>query len=225
MLSFARVIAAKDLRLACQGAGGICQAVLLGLLLIFIFSLAAPPGEQPDAQAAAAIFWTTSAFCQVLIFNQLYAGEEANLTRQCLLLAPRPVQGIWLGKALAGFCLLLLAQAVLLPAMLVFLGQRFGSDCWLMAAAIFVIDPGMAALGSLLGALAQGQSGRESLLSIVIFPLLIPLLLAGTSLTGQALGALDNARPATWLGIVCAFDAIFLACGLAFFGFLYQGDE
>lgn len=225
MLSFAWAIAVKDIRIAFKGAGGICQALLLGLLLIFIFSLSTPPGEQPGPQTAASIFWLGSAFCQVLIFNQLYANEEANLTRQCLILVPCPIQGVWLGKALAGLILLATIQIILLPAMAIFLGQHFAAPYWPLAWSIVAVDPGMAALGSLLGALAQGQSGRESLLSIVLFPLLIPLLLAAISLTAQSLGALANAEPQIWLGIALAFDAIFFAAGLALFGFLYQGDE
>lgn len=225
MLNFALAIASKDLRIALGGANGFCQALLLGLLLIFIFSLATPPGEQTPPQAAAAIFWLSGAFCQILIFNHLYALEETNLARQALLLAPAPAQGIWLGKAMAGFALILLAQIVLVPAVAVFLGQRLAGPAWTAAAAICAADTGMAALGSLLGALAHGQSGRESLLSIVLFPLLLPLLLAAISLTSHSLGAPASATPGTWLWVAVAFDAIFLAAGLVLFGFLYGGDE
>jgi len=225
MLNFAAAIAAKDLRMALHGANGFCQALLLGLLLIFIFSLSTPPGEHMSPQAAAAIFWLSSAFCQILIFNHLYALEEANLARQALLLAPAPIQGIWLGKALAGLSLIALAQAALLPAAAAFLGQSLAGPAWPCIAALGAADFGMAVLGSLMGALAHGQSGRESLLSIIIFPLLLPLLLAAISLTAQTLGAAANASPQTWLGVALAFDAIFLSAGLILFGFLYEGDE
>lgn len=225
MLSIAFAIAGKDLRLSLKGAGGLCQALLLGLLLIFIFSLATPPGEHASPQAAAAIFWLGSAFCQTLIFNHLYAIEEVNLTRQCLLLAPGGAHGIWLGKGIAGLALICLAQAALLPAVIVFLAQNFGGGISYALAAIAMADVGMAAIGSLLGALAQGQSGRESLLSIVLFPLMLPLLLAAISLMAQSFGGLANAAPRTWFGILLAFDGIFIAAGLALFAFLYQGDE
>ena len=77
----------------------------------------------------------------------------------------------------------------------------------------------------LLGALAQGQAARESLLSIVLFPLLTPLLLAGISVGAQALGAPSADGPGIWLGVAAAFDAVFLGAGLLLFGHIYAGDE
>lgn len=83
----------------------------------------------------------------------------------------------------------------------------------------------MCALGSLLGALAQGQAARESLLSIVLFPLLTPLLLSGIGVGAQTLGAASPDGPGGWLSVACAFDAVFLGAGLLLFSFIYTGDE
>lgn len=225
MLSLAFAIASKDLKLTFARAAGLCQAILLGLLLIFIFSLSSPPGEIASPQAAAAIFWLGTAFCQILIFNQLYAIEEVNSVRESLILAPGPAQGIWLGKALAGLLLLLVCQIILLPAALIFLSQHFAQSPGWGLAMLFSADLGMAALGSLLGAVGQGQAGRESLLSIVLFPLMLPVLLAAISLSSQCLGGVADGSPQTWLGLTFAFDAIFCAAGLGLFGFLYGGGE
>lgn len=225
MFAFAALIARKDLKLAFARASGLCQSLLLGLLLIFIFSLSSAPGEKASPQTASAIFWLGSAFCQILISNQLYSGEEANGTAESLLVSPLPVQGIWLGKAAAGLLLLLMAQLVLLPALIVFLGQTITGHFCQGAVTVMAADLGMGFLGSLLGALGQGQSGRESLLSIVLFPLMLPLLLAAINLTTQSLGGLPEGSPQAWLGIAFAFDAVFCAAGLALFGFIYGGGE
>ena len=225
MLSAACAIAAKDLRLSLARGSGLTQALLLGLLLMFVFSLSQGMGETMSAQGAAAIFWLSSAFCQVLVFNMLYSLEETNSTRLGLLLMPAPVQAVWLGKGMAGLLLLLLAQLVFLPAAIVFLGQHLG-QLWPQAlAALALVDIGMAALGSLLGALSQGQAARESLLSIILFPLLVPLLLAGIRMgAGAFAGALPEGAQA-WLGIAAAFDALFCGAGLLLFSHLYTGDE
>lgn len=225
MLNLACAIARKDLRLVLHSPAAFFQPVLLGLLVIFLFSLATPPGESTSAQGAAAIFWISGAFCQTIIFHQLYALEDVNATRECLLLAPAPPQGIWLGKALAGLGILSLTQLLLLPATAIFLNQNLSGSLWDMGASLVSADLGMVTLGSLIGALAQGQSTRESLLSIVVFPLLIPLLLAAISLMSQSFGAFDKEDAGTWLKLALAFDAIFLAAGLCLFGFLYGGDE
>lgn len=90
MLRLTLAVARKDLSLTLARGSGLIQALLLGLLLLFVFSLSQGIGERMSPQAAAAVFWLSSAFCQVLIFNQLYALEEANNARLGLLLCPAP---------------------------------------------------------------------------------------------------------------------------------------
>ena len=224
MLRLAWRVARKDLLLTLGRGSGLVQGLLLGLLLLFVFSLSQGVGERMSPQGAAAIFWLSALFCQVLVFNGLYALEEANAARLGLLLAPAPVQGVWLGKGLAGLLLLLLAQLLFLPAAVIFLGQEPCGPLGPGLLALLLVELGICALGSLLGALAQGGT-RESLLSIVLFPLLVPLLLAGIRVGAQTFGLDDPDGPAAWLQLAAAFDAVFLAAGLLLFGFMYAGDE
>jgi heme exporter protein B len=225
MLRLTFAVFRKDMRLTLLRGNGLVQALLLGLLLVFVFSLSQGIGERLSARNAAAVFWLSSTFCQVLIFNQLYSLEEINLSRLGLLLTPQPVQAVWLGKACAGLVLLLLAQCLFLPAALVFLGQNLTGPPGSPLLILLLTDIGLCALGSLLGALAQGRTARESLLSIVLFPLLTPLLLAGTGVGAQAFGSAETGGPEAWLGLAAAFDSVFLAAGLLLFAFLYTGDE
>ncbi len=225
MLGAALAVARKDLRLALAGAQGLVQTVLLGLLLIFIMSLSREPGEMVPPLAAAAVFWLATAFGQVLIFNFLYGLEEAEGARLGLLLSPSPAQAVWLGKAVAGWVLLFCCQMVFAPAAVAFLGQRPQGSPVLALAVIMAADWGICALGSLLGALSVGRSSRESLLTVVLFPLLVPVLLAGirlleTVISGQGLEAV-----AAWAGTMGAFDAVFTAAALVLFPFLYTGEE
>ena len=226
MLKCAFTICAKDLRLTLLHGAGLIQALLLGLLLVFLFSLSLDIGDRLSPQAAAAMFWLASAFCQVLLFNMLYAVEERGQARLGLLLLPAPVQSIWLGKALAGVLLLLAAQCVFVPAVFVFLGQNLGAGWDMALLGIALGDVGMAASGSLLGALSVGQSGRESLLSLVLFPLLVPMLLAGVRLGSFGLSPdAISGEAFRWLGLAAAFDALFLAAGLVLFPFVYSGED
>lgn len=226
MLKIALALCGKDLKLILARGAGLMQALLLGLLLVFLFSLSLNAGDKLSPQAAAAMFWLASAFCQVLIFNMLYAVEETAQARLGLVLLPAPVQGIWLGKALAGVMLLAAAQCVFVPAVFVFLGQNLGQAWPFALLGIALGDVGMAASGSLLGALSVGRGGRESLLSIVLFPLLVPMLLAGVRLVSMGIDPdpmLDDAL--RWVGLAAAFDGLFLAAGLILFPFVYSGDD
>ncbi len=225
MMRFALAVCAKDLRLSFSGARGPVQTVLLGLLLIFVFSLSRNPGETVPPLAAAVIFWLATLFGQVLIFNTLYGFEESSGARLGLVMSPAPVQAVWLGKALAGFILLFLCQMVFAPAAAAFLGQRlFGS--WLAAAAVVLaVDWGIVALGSLLGALGAGSGSRESLLTVILFPLLIPALLAGIRLLEAVLLGETGGQVRVWIGTVGGFDLMFTAAALVLFPFLYTGEE
>lgn len=225
MLNLTLAMARKDLSVTLTRSAGLVQALLLGLLLIFMFSLSQKAGDTVSSQTAAAIFWLASSFCQVLIFNTLYSYEEGTGARRALLLVPAPVTGVWLGKGLAGLVLILLSQAVFLPAAVVFMGQSIAASEAEGFAMLVLCDIGLAALGSLLGALSQGQAARESLLSLLIFPLLIPLLLAGITVFAAFFGE-PSADPLTpWLGFAAAFDAVFLGAGLLLFRFIYSGED
>lgn len=226
MLKSALLIAGKDIRLILLRGGAFAQALLLGLLLVFVFSLSLPPGETAGPQAAAAVFWLSSAFCMVLTYNMLYALEEITQARAGLLLMPAPVQAVWLGKAIAGLLVLLAAQLVFFPAIVVFLAQTVQGDVPGFLLMLLLADVGLAGLGSLLGALAPGPSGggaRESLLSVIVFPLLIPLLLAGI-FAGAAVFSPDPADLSRWLGLAAAWDAVFLGAALLLFPFVFGDD-
>jgi len=229
MLSAALRIAAKDLRLSLRGAQGLAQTALLGLLIIFVFSLSRRPGEEVPAMAASAIFWLSTLFSQVLVYSGLYSLEEGSGARMGLAMAPMPSQAVWLGKALAGFFLVACCQVIFGVAVAVFLGQApAGSIGSLAAAAGFAlaVDLGLAALGSFMGALSAGRSARESILTVVFFPLVIPVLLAGIKLLEGVMQASsgDFDWPG-WLGMALSFAAVFCAASLALFPSIYTGEE
>ncbi|QJB57290.1 heme exporter protein CcmB [Pseudodesulfovibrio sp. zrk46] len=225
MLKRTAAFVSKDLKLSVSGGQGMVQAVLLGLLLIFMFSLSKPLGGAISPQAAGAIFWLASAFGLVLVFNDLFSIEEANGARIGILSSPAPVHAVWIGKGLAGLTLLLISQLVFLPATVAFLGQTVSGPWWLLLVTLVGADIGLVVIGALLGALSQGQAARESLLSVIVFPLLLPVLLAGITLFGmcfspEAVEGTDN-----WLGLIFAFDCLFAGAGLFLFPFVYSGEE
>jgi heme exporter protein B len=214
----------KDLRLAFANGQGPVQAVLFGLLLVFLFSLSAAPGERFSVQQGLTVFWLCSSFAVVLIFALLFRFEEENDTATALLLSPLPVQGLWLGKTLAGFVLLLLCQAFFFPAALVFLDLDVSAGVLPFLGVLAAVDAGLCILGGLIGAMGHGQSAKDALLTIIIFPLQIPLLLGGIRLgealmRGAALGEVSD-----WLGLVLAFDAVFSGAALFLFPFVFRGD-
>ncbi len=212
----------KDLKLILADGSGIVQPVLLGLILVFVFSLSTPIGDEVSAQAAASVFWLATCFALVLVFNTLYSIEETNQARTGLLLSPMPLQHVWLSKAVTGLILLLLAQFFFFPAIIVFLGQELMTGWWTFLGTVLLVDWGLVAVGSLLGALSQGHAARESLLSVVIFPLLVPLLLAGIRMGAHFFGGADDGHLSAWAGIAFAFGSVFTGAAIILFPFVYN---
>jgi heme exporter protein B len=101
--------------------------------------------------------------------------------------------------------------------MVIFLGVDQVRSWSLLTGTLLIIDWGMVVVGSLLGALGQDQTGRESLLSVIIFPLLIPLLLAGIRLGGSLLGHREIESLISWFGIAGAFSCIYTGAALVLF--------
>jgi len=215
-------LASKDLRLVFLSGNGFVQALLLGFLLIFVFSIAGSKGAESHPRWIAAIFWLATSFSLVLIFNNLFALEEENETRQGLLIAPVPLQSIWLGKTIAGALLLLLVQLLFLPAEIVFLNISQASSWQGILLLIPLVDWGLVVLGSLLGGIASGENSRDSLLTIIIFPLLLPLLLAGIKIGEALLSSGGGEQIYSWYTIVIAFDLIFTGAALILFPFVFS---
>ena len=224
MIASSLAIARKDLKLAFAGGQGPVQAVLLGLLLVFIFSLSAAPGEHFSPQQAMAIFWLCSSFAVVLTFSLLFRFEEENDTATALLLSPLPVQGLWLGKTMAGLALLMLCQVFFFPAALVFLGLDPGGNPGGLAAMILAVDAGLCILGGLIGAMGHGQGAKDALLTIIVFPLQIPLLLGGIRIGVGLMQGGTLAAQGEWFGLVLAFDAVFAGAALFLFPHVFRGE-
>jgi len=201
---------------------GLVQTILLGLLIIFVFSLSLPIGETMTGQSAAALFWLASAFGLVLLFNALYHFEEPNNVRLGLLMAPISPVAVFASKALAGAILLFLAQVVFVLGLIVFLGQSLHGQWLCGLGLVLAVDIGLVVMGSLLGALSQGQAARESLLSVILFPLLVPLLLGGVKLCGALFSGEGLAEQHQWLTLVLAFDALFSAVALILFPLVFR---
>jgi heme exporter protein B len=210
-------VVAKDLRLLLARSGALVQSVLFGLLLVFVLSLAAAPGERFSVQGAMAIFWLASAFAALLHCGTLFRLEEDNAALTALLLSPLPPQAIWLAKAIGGVVLLGVCQGIFLLAITVFLGMSFPSWGWLPLVA--AVDVGLCLLGALLGILGGG--GRDALLTVLVFPLELPLLLAG--IRGGALAVAGEAGAGQWVGVAVAFDAVFLGAALVLGPYVLRG--
>ncbi|HKT79881.1 MAG TPA: heme exporter protein CcmB [Vicinamibacterales bacterium] len=185
-------------------------------VLIFSFALVGEGGRTIDAaMVPAAILWIAVAFSGVLGLGRAFERERYGDTLKALLLAPAPRPAIYIGKLLGIVLLLTAAEALLVP-MIAFifhapLFQQFG----LLAGLLFAGTVGFSAVGTLFAAMLVRSRSREIMLPILLYPITIPVLIAGVRGTSALLSAPSDIPTATmWLGLLGSFDVVFLTLAL-----------
>ena len=173
-------------------------------LLIFYFAF----GEQDTAirEAVPGVFWVTFLLAGVLGLNKAQAQEVENGNMGGLLLTPTDRSLIFLGKALSSLLSLLLLQSLMVPIVLL-LFNLWVHHWMLLVLCILGGTLGFAFLGTLLTSLTAALHGKELLLPLLLFPLMIPSLLSVVHITSLALKPSDPSYY-NWMALLIGFDII-----------------
>jgi heme exporter protein B len=197
-------LARKDLLLELRARDTLPAMLLfvLSTLVVFHFVL---PGDSSEL-AATGLLWVALVFTALLGLSRAFAAEREQGVIDGLVLAPSDRSAIWLGKALSILVFLALAEVVALPAYAIFFADV---DAGLIGGVVLA-DLGIAAVGTLLAAIAAASRARELLLPLLFLPLAIPIVVGGV-------GASVTDEPARYLGFLALYDAIFaLVCWATF---------
>ena len=197
-------LARKDLLLELRARDTLPAMLLfvISTLVVFHFVL---PGDSSEL-AATGLLWVALIFTALLGLSRTFAAEREHGVIDGLVLAPSDRSAIWLGKTLSVVAFLVLAEILALPAFALF----FGDVDWPMIAGVALANLGIAAVGTLLAAIAAASRARELLLPLLFLPLAIPIVIGGV-------GASVAGDPARYVGFLALYDAIFaLVCWASF---------
>jgi heme exporter protein B len=197
-------LARKDLLLELRARDTLPAMLLfvLSTLVVFHFAL---PGNSSEL-AATGLLWVAIVFTALLGLARAFAAEREQGVLDGLVLAPSDRSAIWLGKALSVLAFLGLAELVALPAFALFFAPVDGP----MILGVVLADLGIAAVGTLLAAMAAASRARELLLPLIFLPLAIPIIIGGvgTSVT-------DDAARYVWFLVL--YDSLFaIICWASF---------
>jgi heme exporter protein B len=200
-------LARKDLLVELRSRDTVPAMLLfvVGGLVIFHFALP----EDSSELASTGMLWIALLFTALLALVRAFVAERDEAVIDGLLLAPCDRSAIWLGKALSVFAFLTLAEAVALPAFALF----YEPLTWELIGGVALANIGIAAVGTLLGAMAAAARARELLLPLLFMPLAIPIVIGGV---GASLG--DD--PARYLGFLVLYDLIFAILSWASFEYV-----
>jgi heme exporter protein B len=197
-------LARKDLLLELRARDTLPAMLLfvMSTLVVFHFVL---PGDSSEL-AATGLLWVAIIFTALLGLSRAFAAEREQGVIDGLVLAPSDRSAIWLGKTLSILAFLVLAELVALPAFALFFGAVDGA----MIAGILLADLGIAAVGTLLAAMASASRARELLLPLLFLPLAIPIVVGGV-------GASVTADPGRYIAFLGLYDALFaIICWASF---------
>jgi len=216
----AALVAGKDLRIELRSRIGLWQVVPFAVLVLVLVAFAIGPDTASLRNAAPGIFWIAVLFSTVLSVQRSVAIESGEGTRDGLRLSGIDPAGIFLGKAAAVGLQLLVLQIVLWVGVTFLFNVRV-HVVWLAIATSLLATVGLASAGVLYGALSAGLRVRDTLLPILVLPVLAPVLLAGSKAWQSALDG-NASSGAEWLRILIPFAVIYLVVGIVLYGPLQE---
>jgi len=222
MLRDALLVAGKDLRIEARSRVALWQVLPFALLCLVLFAFALGPGPAALRVAAPGLFWLAVLFSTVLATQRSFAIESGEGTRDGLRLSGIDPAGIFLGKAAALAVQLALLQVVLLAGITLLFGVRLHT-VWLAVAASVLATVGLSCAGVIYGSLSAGLRVRETLLPLLVLPIVAPVLLAGSRAWSAALSGSVSAG-SEWLKILGVFAAVYLVVGIALYGPLQEAS-
>jgi len=211
-------VARKDLTLYARDVRFLATLGLFSASLTLILSMAFGPIYQDAPREAAATMWASLFFAGVLGLTRSLDMEREAGGGDALRMSGADPYAIYLGKTLANFLLLAAVFALLLPLTSVFfdVGSLSGLPRVAGVAAIALL--GYSAWGTLFAALARGLQARELLLSVLLFPSLIPLWIGAVKLTHALWGEGGTASVGDWVKVMLVMDVL----GLGVAAWLYE---
>ncbi|MDA8148720.1 MAG: heme exporter protein CcmB [Actinomycetota bacterium] len=213
----ALLVAGKDLRIEARSKVAIGQVAPFAVMALFLFAFALGPDRGPMSEGAPGLFWVAVLFTTVLAIQRSVSVESADEARDGLRVSGLDPAGVFLGKTVSIAAQLLVLEAILVGGIVVLYGARVHS-IGLVLGACALGTVGLAASGTLYGALSAGIRVRETLLPFLFLPLVAPILLSGTKVFQAAMAGGTPSQAAPWLRLLLAFDVIYVALGVIIYG-------
>ena len=206
----------KELLLLWRSRAHLFGIFLFGAITLLLFSFGVGPDAALLRKNAAGFLWIALLLASTLTLSESFHSEMENRAMEGLVLLPVDPALLFYAKALVNALQMTLLGFALLPLMVVLYGA--GTSDVLMLVLVVVLGAfGIAAPGTLYGAMTAQVRTRQMLLPLLLFPLLVPALLSAVKLTSLLIQGDPMQQIRSWLALLAAFDAIYWSlCGLLY---------
>lgn len=216
-------IALKDLTAERRTKANFNGVLFFAVLILLMFGFALGPDADALRDASAGVLWLTVLFGGVLAFNRSYEMELENGSLDALLMYPGDRKSIYLGKLLANLTFVLVVEVLLVPMAIVLYNLPVNTGMAPVLLVLLLGTIGFVTLGTFYAAMASRVRAREVLLPLLLFPMLVPLLVAAVQATGALMQGDVMGDSSAWFKLLVVYDVIFLAA--SYFAFEYVIEE
>jgi heme exporter protein B len=219
VLRAAWLIARKDLVVEARSRELAYTTLFFALSCVLVFAFAFVDQEGGQGRVApgakAGILWVAIAFSGTLALGRAFERERQSETLRALLLAPIERAAVYLGKLIGLLLLMTAIEIVVVPVVALLFDAPVGRAPWLLAALLASGTLGFAAVGTLFAAMLVRAHSRDVLLPVVLYPIVVPVIIAGVSGTRAIFAAEPSYGTAqVWLAMLVSFDAVFVTLAL-----------
>jgi len=193
-------------------------AVLVGILFNYAFD----PSLVRPQDVASGLIWMTIVFGGLLGVGRTFQLEAEDGAFSGVLLSPAPRDAIFLGKVAANFVLVFIVALLVLGVFGLFFRLDYGGHPFVLVLLLALGVLGFVALGTLFAAVSWGTTVGETLLPVLLFPLLVPMVIYGVSATGRLLAGRPIAEVAGNIRMRAAFAILSVAVGAVLFRFVVE---
>ena len=215
-------VAVKDLRGELRSKEILGVMATFSALAVIIFGMAFDLRVPQAELVVPGILWVVVLFTGVLGLNRSFSAEVDRGSLGALLLAPVARSALYFGKVLANLLFTLATEALILPVMLILFDVNLFQP--LVLAALVLGTIGYVAVGTLFAALTASSRARESLLPVLLLPVMAPVFMAGIKLTAMVVDGRGFSDAGRWLGILVAYDVIFVTIAFLVFDLIWEED-
>jgi len=215
------ILLAKELRTEFRTRELLISTLVFVLIVLVLFSYTFEPTTAESKRFGPGLLWMALLFAGSLMLHPSFTREQSNETLVALRMAPIDPVSILAAKILANFCFLLAAELVLVPIFAALYNLRIVPVLGRLAAVLVLGTLALCIVGTVFAAISSQARMRELLLPLLLLPLLTPALIASTEAT---VGLLDDppALSAVYIGVLVAFDTIFLTVTWLFGEYLLE---
>jgi heme exporter protein B len=221
-------VLAKDLRIEIATKEIVTTTGFFAGLVAIMASIAFTTGPETTTRVAPGALWLAIAFSSILALGRTWQREREESALLGLMVSPIPRAAIWCGKALGVLGFVLVVELVVVPLVALLFHVSLPPIALPLAAVMLLGTIGVAATGTLFGAMTVRTRARELILATVLFPLLSPSLLSSVSATREIFYAAQSGMPvdmgevSDWLLLLGVFDVVAIVGGLTMFGALLE---